>query len=477
MFERRVGDIGHEVVVLANHDALEHAPPHSAQVHLKPGCAVGDRADRPRAHGIASGDKIDVQVPLRRKIARGQHGFGWIRLDGGRIGAADIDRLPRRAVDGVDLPVREGQVVAVGAAHERRHLAAPVIGEVGHLLRFPEERGEPRRRPGLQRRVHLLVQAHDGECVGGLFAEDGPHGAQHVERLFGGHGVEVERVARVHRVAVHHGHVQEAHRFERAANDVFGARARLFKRLILDPGSEDDLVKVVAEVPHEQGVGHEHRRSGRDTRDGRERCRALPASELHLHDAVARVVEVASGDGDVVVQPAGRGRNDRIQRRRQGLTDELAVIVGNGVVNAGRRLELVPPFFPVVDAAILRHLVDVGTCGPQRRQFDTCEIRAVDQALRRREPEADFRILARRLDEADDAEVDESLRRNKIGAIALEGLRRVTGEPAGLSQHGVVGVRGTALDLPIGHADLPRQVFDGAAVLFQQSGSQRLPRP
>ena len=125
------------------------------------------------------------------------------------------------------------------------------------------------------------------------------------------------------RVAVHDRHVHEAHRLVGAPDDVQGARPR-------------HLVGLVPAAPPAHAWPGRGRRPGcartaNRARGPAARRRSAPpprgaspsaSVRRNLDDPVACVIEVAAADGDVVVQPRRSRRNDRVERRRQGLVLE-----------------------------------------------------------------------------------------------------------------------------------------------------------
>ena len=95
----------------------------------------------------------------------------------------------------------------------------------------------------------------------------------------------------------------------KARRTISSARARVTsggsERIDLRPF--DDLLEIVGQAAHEQRIGHQRRGTGGDAGGGQ----SASLERGHLDDAVARVVEVAAADCDVVVQPRRRRRHDR----------------------------------------------------------------------------------------------------------------------------------------------------------------------
>ena len=270
---------------------------------------------------------IHVLVALRREVARLQcRGIGF---DIRPLFILHVKRLRGGAGDRVDLPMGEREIVAVRAAHECRHLPPAVIGEVTDFIGLPEQAREPWGRASAQSCEHLHVQAHDGQRVRGFFAEHRAHGAEHVERFFRRHRVDIERVAEIHRIAVHHGHVQVAHGLEGAPKNIFGLPADFVGRLArIDVRAENHLIEIVNERAHEERVGYERRRTRGDASGrGEARSALLLRGEHDFHNPVAGVVEIPAADGDVVVQPGGCGWDDREQCGGHRLADEFPRVV------------------------------------------------------------------------------------------------------------------------------------------------------
>ena len=136
-----------EIVILAQLDSLEEPAPDSPEIDLEARAAIGDRRNRPRTDRVSLG----FVTNLRRQIARGEPVCDRGRGRPGR-------RIGHAFLDGVDLPPGQREIIVVGAAHQRRHLAPPVVGEVGNLIGAAQQSREPRRGPGPERRVSLLVQ-------------------------------------------------------------------------------------------------------------------------------------------------------------------------------------------------------------------------------------------------------------------------------------------------------------------------------
>src|SRR5262249_44539032 len=186
--------------------------------------------------------------------------------------------------------------------------------------------------------------------------------------------------------------------------------------------------------------------------------------EAHFDEAVARIVEIAAADRDVVVQPRRRRRLDSIERRRQGF-----VVEGLG---------LLPFLLAVVSAkappASLARLVSGALLGNRRVGLAVDRaIGAVDQSLGRGEAQPDLREPPVGLDEAHVPEVDEIGAPDEILAKALELLRVVAGKPIGISLDDVALALGAAKDLAIGHRDAPRDLGLVETVATQQIKRQR----
>ncbi len=297
-------DLHHEIVILAQFDSAKHPPPHRAEVDFESRTAIGDRGDRARTDRIALG----FVRYLRRQIFWREFVFHDGR--GARPGRA---RRECCFPDGVDLTPGQGQVIIVGPAHQRRHLAPPAVGEVSDLVGPAQQPQEPGRRAATQGSVGLLVQGHDRVRVHRARRHDRANGPLGVGRFLLRHGVERERWPALEIVAVHDRDIHEAHRLVGAPHDVGRPRTRHLRRLVRSNlGAVDHLLEIVDEGAHEQRVRRHRRRRRADPRRRAEVVATLPP-QRDFDQAVAGVVEIAAADRLVVVEPGRGGWFDRKQ--------------------------------------------------------------------------------------------------------------------------------------------------------------------
>ena len=189
------------------------------------------------------------------------------RLDAHGVASSSSGR-PVRATSArieVDLAPRERQVAAVGAAHHRRHLAPPAVGQVADLVVVAQHVGEPRRGAAAQRDEQALVQVLERRRV------DERAGHDRLERAparvlatmcwpcLAGAFIAAVFISRT--------------RLEGAADDLLD-RARASPRSPVDVGPEQRLLELVGDRADRQRVRRVRRRSGADR--GRTRVSVRP---------------------------------------------------------------------------------------------------------------------------------------------------------------------------------------------------------
>ena len=187
------------------------------------------------------------------------------------------------------------------------------------------------------------------------------------------------------------------------------------------------------------------------------RILAVPG-DAHLDKTVAGVVEIASADRDIVVEPRRRGRVDRVKPGRQcfvvefvrrrpavilpdlfapGLPIGFEFVGGRLVRNARRRRRIgisdPDPFVPAVDRAFnVVDAEDKSAVGAAVRALDRLPAfrsRPVNQPAGRGEAQTNFWVLGVGLDEAHLTKIDGiGLGRLEIGAISMQGVDIVIGD-------------------------------------------------